>query len=74
MLLTRQQITALSGLSDDDVANCEHAGLITCTEEAGAEGFRHLELTKLHIDELSRLAPALHHLTEGLPEEDAVGR
>jgi adenylate cyclase len=49
MLLTREQVTALSGLSEDDVAHCEHAGLITCTHEGGVEGFRHVELTKLHI-------------------------
>jgi class 3 adenylate cyclase len=49
MLLTRQQVTALSGLSEDDVAQCERAGLITCTEEAGVAGFRHVELTKLHL-------------------------
>jgi class 3 adenylate cyclase len=49
MLLTRDQLTALSGLSEDDVVHCERAGLISCTEEAGIEGFRHIELTKLHI-------------------------
>ncbi|HZS14892.1 MAG TPA: adenylate/guanylate cyclase domain-containing protein [Candidatus Dormibacteraeota bacterium] len=49
MLLTRQQVTTLSGLSEDDVAHCESAGLIVCTREAEAEGFRHVELTKLHI-------------------------
>ena len=49
MLLTRQQVTALSGLSDDDIAHCELAGLIVHAHEGEAEGFRHIELTKLHI-------------------------
>jgi class 3 adenylate cyclase len=49
MLLTRQQVIQLSGLSEDDVAHCEHAGLLTCSEEAGVAGFRHVELTKLHL-------------------------
>jgi adenylate cyclase len=49
MLLTRQQLTTLSGMADDDIAHCEHAGLVVCTHEAGIEGFRHIELTKLHI-------------------------
>jgi class 3 adenylate cyclase len=49
MLLTRDQLTALSGLSEDDVVHCERAGLVSCTEEAGVEGFRHIELTKLHL-------------------------
>lgn len=49
MLLTRQQLTALSGMSDDDIAHCERTGLINCTHEADLEGFRHIELTKLHI-------------------------
>jgi adenylate cyclase len=49
MLLTRQQVVTLSGLSDADVAGCEHAGLVACTREDGVEGFRHIELTKLHI-------------------------
>jgi len=49
MLLTRQQLTALSGVSDDDVADCEHAGLVVCSREGDVEGFRYIELTKLHI-------------------------
>jgi adenylate cyclase len=49
MLLTRQQLTGLSGLSEEDVAHCEHAGLIGGTREDGVEGFRHIELTKLHL-------------------------
>ncbi len=49
MLLTRQQLITLSGMSDDDIAHCEHAGLVSCAEEDGVEGFRHIELTKLHI-------------------------
>jgi class 3 adenylate cyclase len=49
MLLTRQQITTLSGISDDDLSHCEHAGLVTPTDESGIQGFRHIELTKLHL-------------------------
>jgi adenylate cyclase len=49
MLLNRQQVTTLSGLSEDDIAHCELAGLIVHTHEGDAEGFRHIELTKLHI-------------------------
>ena len=47
MLLTRQQLTALSGLSDEDVALCEEAGLVSC--DSTADGFRYAELTKLHL-------------------------
>ena len=51
MLLTRQQVIALSGLSDEDIAQCERAGLISAARGDGdAEpGYRYTELTKLHI-------------------------
>ena len=48
MLLTRRQITELSGLPAEDVARCEDAGLIAATGPGG-DGFRHIELTKLHL-------------------------
>lgn len=47
MLLTRQQLLTLSGISDDDLAHCEHAGLIAAAD--GDNGYRHIELTKLAI-------------------------
>jgi adenylate cyclase len=47
MLLTRQQLTALSGLSGEDVALCEDAGVIRTA--ADGEGYRYAELTKLHL-------------------------
>jgi len=49
MLLTRPQLIALSGVSDDDLAHCEHAGLVSSSEESTTTGYRHIELTKLHI-------------------------
>ncbi len=49
MLLTHQQLTALSGLSDEDVSQCEGAGLIVGSDEDGTRGYRHIELTKLHL-------------------------
>jgi adenylate cyclase len=48
MLLTRQQLTSLSGLSDEEVALCEEGGLIA-PSAADPGGYRHIELTKLHI-------------------------
>jgi adenylate cyclase len=48
MLLTRQQLTSLSGLSDEEVALCEEGGLIA-PSTADPGGYRHIELTKLHI-------------------------
>jgi adenylate cyclase len=49
MLLNHQQLIGLSGLSEDDVAQCEQAGLVAGTHEAGVEGYRYIELTKLQI-------------------------
>jgi len=45
MLLSRAQLISLSGLTDDDIALCEEAGLVAPL----AEGYRYTELTKLHI-------------------------
>ena len=47
MLLSRQQLTSLSGLADADVAICEDAGLITV--DGDGDGYRYSELTKLHL-------------------------
>jgi adenylate cyclase len=54
MLLTRQQLITLSCLSDEDITLCEDAGLITAVADGDAgpdapRGYRHIELTKLHI-------------------------
>lgn len=52
VLLSREQLVALSGLADDDVALCEDAGLISPAQEGSAAhdgGYSHIELTKLHI-------------------------
>ena len=52
MLLTRQQLITLSGLSDEDISLCEDGGLVVISPaEDGEEcaGYRHVELTKLHI-------------------------
>jgi len=48
MLLTRQQLTTLSGLTDEDITLCEDAGLVRAADGPDA-GYRHIELTKLHI-------------------------
>jgi adenylate cyclase len=48
MLLSRQQLTTLSGMSDEDITLCEDGGLVAAAP--GPEsGYRHIELTKLHI-------------------------
>jgi len=48
MLLTRQQLVTLSGLSDEDVTLCEDGGLVRPSPGPEA-GYRHIELTKLHL-------------------------
>jgi adenylate cyclase len=48
MLLTRQQLATLSGLSDEDITLCEDAGLVAASP-GPEEGYRHVELTKLHL-------------------------
>lgn len=49
MLLSRQQLISLSGVPDEDVALCERAGLIAVSGDDSGEGYRYVELTKLHL-------------------------